>query len=185
MFEHGIAATSVDHVRQQAGVSGSQMTHYFRDKRALIRAVIAWQSDRVIEFNTQAGSATLDSFDALREWVQRHIEMQKALDFVIGCRLGGLAGQLGTSDDQTRAELVLGFDRWAEVVRTGLTSMRERAVLRPDAPVELLTTALIAAHQGGALLAQVKRDITPLREALDGVVDYIATYATAPPILHE
>jgi TetR/AcrR family transcriptional repressor of nem operon len=178
MFEQGIGATSVEHVRQAACVSGSQMTHYFRDKRTLIRAVIAWQTDRIIDFNTQAGATALDSFEALRDWADRHIEMQMARDLVIGCRLGGLAGQLGAYDEQTRLELEAGFDRWAQVVRAGLLQMRERAVLRADAPIESLTTAVVAAHQGGALMAQVERDITPLRDALNGVLDYIASYAT-------
>ncbi len=180
MCEQGIAATSIDQVRRAAGVSGSQMTHYFHDKRTLVHAVIVWQTERVIEFNTQAGTTALDTFEALRHWADRHIDMQKALDFVIGCRLGGLAGQIGAADDQSRAALAVGFDRWAQVVRTGLRSMRSRGVLRPDTPVDKLTTALVAAHQGGALMSQIKRDITPLREALDGVLDYISSYATEP-----
>jgi TetR/AcrR family transcriptional repressor of nem operon len=178
MFEHGVAATTVDQVRRAADVSGSQMSHYFRDKRTLLRAVIAWQSDRVIEFNTRCGTTALDSLAALRDWADRHIEMQKALDFVIGCRLGGLAGQLGACDERTRAELATGFDRWEHVVHSGLTTMRARGTLRADAPVDVLTAALVAAHQGGSLLAQIKRDITPLRDALDGVLDYIGSYAT-------
>jgi AcrR family transcriptional regulator len=177
MFTRGIASTSMDQVRAEAGVSGSQLALYFADKRALVRAVIAWQSDRVIEFNTKHGSVALDSFEALRDWADRHIEMQQALDFVVGCRLGALAGQLGACDELTRTELAIGFDRWTQVVRDGLEAMRARGLLCQGAPIEQLTTMLVAAHQGGALVAQAKRDVTPLREALDGALDYIASFA--------
>ena len=35
----GVAGTSMDDVRRAAGVSGSQLSHYFGDKRDLIREV--------------------------------------------------------------------------------------------------------------------------------------------------
>ncbi|MDT7767869.1 MAG: hypothetical protein QOI30_865, partial [Mycobacterium sp.] len=35
MFEHGVAGTSIDEVRNTAAVSGSQISHYFHDKRDL------------------------------------------------------------------------------------------------------------------------------------------------------
>src|ERR1700742_3348741 len=50
MYEHGVAGTSIEGVRKETGVSGSQMTHYFADKRSRVRAVIAKQSDAVTEF---------------------------------------------------------------------------------------------------------------------------------------
>ncbi|BCJ28636.1 TetR/AcrR family transcriptional regulator [Actinocatenispora sera] len=180
MFDRGVARVGLDRVRRAAGASEAEMVEHFPTKRALVRAVIAWQSDRVIEFNTQAGTVALDSFEALRAWADRHVDMQRALDFVIGFRLGGLAGQLGVCDTETRAELASGFDRWWSVVRSGLAAMQSRGVLVPDAPVESLATALIAAHQGGALLAQVKRDVAPLHHALHGVLDFIESFAAEP-----
>jgi hypothetical protein len=44
MYENGAANTSFEDVRKAAKASGSQMSHYFADKRSLIRAVIAHQA---------------------------------------------------------------------------------------------------------------------------------------------
>ena len=41
MFQRGVAGTSIDEVRNTAAVSGSQISHYFHDKRDLTRQVIA------------------------------------------------------------------------------------------------------------------------------------------------
>jgi AcrR family transcriptional regulator len=38
-------------VRKAAGVSGSQLSHYFRDKESLVRAVIAWRADLIIDLH--------------------------------------------------------------------------------------------------------------------------------------
>ena len=36
MFERGVAGTSTDDVQAAAGISASQLYHYFDDKRALV-----------------------------------------------------------------------------------------------------------------------------------------------------
>jgi hypothetical protein len=38
----------------------------------------------------------------------------------------------------------------------------------------------VAAYQGGMLLAQVARDIAPLRDSLYAAVDHLRTFATTP-----
>ena len=40
IFERGVAETTLEDIRAAAGVSGSQVYHYFEDKQALVRAVI-------------------------------------------------------------------------------------------------------------------------------------------------
>ncbi len=49
MFEHGVAETTLEDIRAAAGVSGSQVYHYFEDKQALVRAVIDYQVDAVLD----------------------------------------------------------------------------------------------------------------------------------------
>ena len=46
MFERGVGGTSIDEVRGAAAVSGSQISHYFDDKRDLTRNVIGARRDR-------------------------------------------------------------------------------------------------------------------------------------------
>ena len=50
MFEHGVAATSLKNLRESAGVSGSQLTHYFQDKRDLTRQVVSARHNEVMAF---------------------------------------------------------------------------------------------------------------------------------------
>jgi TetR/AcrR family transcriptional regulator, transcriptional repressor for nem operon len=46
----------------------------------------------------------------------------------------------------------------------------------PTQPADLL----LAAFQGGMFLAQVARDITPLKDALQTAIDHVQTFATSP-----
>src|SRR5258707_10729504 len=61
MFERGVGGTSIEDVLLAAGVSASQLYHYFDDKQALVRAVIAHQTDRMLALQAPALDA-LDSF---------------------------------------------------------------------------------------------------------------------------
>jgi AcrR family transcriptional regulator len=177
IFERGVAGTSIDDVRRRAKVSGSQMTHYFQDKNALVRAVIEHQLSAVLYFHAQPDLGRLDSFEALRLWADLCVE--KTLDQNVegGCSFGSLAGELAETDASMRADLAAGYERWAEILRSGLAAMRRRGELRADAKPDVLTSVLLAAHQGGSLLSQTKRDIRPLRDALDAALDYIYSYA--------
>ena len=47
--------------------------------------------------------------------------------------------------------------------------MQARGELHPAADPDTVAVALLAAYQGGILLANARGDLTPLRRALDGV----------------
>src|ERR1700759_4395530 len=67
MFENGVAETTLEDIRAAAGVSGSQVYHYFEDKQALVRAVIDFQADAVLD--TQGAHLDhLDTIAGLRAW---------------------------------------------------------------------------------------------------------------------
>jgi TetR/AcrR family transcriptional regulator, transcriptional repressor for nem operon len=44
MFDCGISGTTIEDVRAAAGASSSQVYHYFKDKKALVEAVIEYQT---------------------------------------------------------------------------------------------------------------------------------------------
>lgn len=178
IFERGVAGTSIDDVRKAAEVSGSQMTHYFADKRSLVRAVVALQADTVLELHRLPVLGELDTFEALDLWGELYIAQQKRLAYRGGCSFGSLAGELAEQDDQTRLDLADGFQRWEMLFRHGLRSMRQRGDLRPEANPDELAISLLAALQGGVLLTQTTRDIRPLEMALKNVLAHVRSFAT-------
>ena len=59
--------------------------------------------------------------------------------------------------------------------------MQELGRISAEADPTRLAYLLLSAFQGGMLLAQVARDITPLKEALQAAIDYVQTFATPLP----
>lgn len=173
MFERGVAGTTTEDVRAAAGVSSSQLYHYFADKRALVRAVIGFTTDAVLDAQQQLGE--LDSLDALRSWRNFVVDLQRQRNCQGGCPIGSLASELADEWPEARADLAQGFERWEAQIRRGLRAMRDRGDLYPDADPDHLALATLAALQGGLLLTQTRRDTAPLEAALDAMLDHIAS----------
>ena len=76
-------------------------------------------------------------------------------------------------DDVARMAVARGFGRWEARIRDGLRAMHARGDLPADADPGDLALAMLAALQGGLLLAQVQRDTRPLEVALDAMLDRI------------
>ena len=173
IFERGVAGTSIEDVKEAAGVSSSQLYHYFADKQALIHAVIAHQSEAVIAAQEPL-LGKLDSLDALRAWRNQAVAIEKQLHCKGGCPIGTLAGELAEADPEARADIAQGFARWEEQIAQGIEAMHSRGELPAEVDPDRLALALLAAHQGGLVLTQVRRDPAPLEAALDAMIDHVA-----------
>jgi AcrR family transcriptional regulator len=180
MFEYGVAGTSIDHVRRDAAVSGSQIGHYFDDKRDLTRQVIAARRSDVVAFHTQPRLGALDSLRALQAWADACVANVDVVYRRGGCVYGSLVGELLEADDEVLDDVAAGYDQWLALFRNGLVAMRERGDLRADANPGHLATALVTAHQGGALVTYATGSAEPLRAATDAAVDYVRSFASAP-----
>lgn len=176
IHQHGVAGTSLDDVRAATATSKSQLYHYFTDKSALVRAVIELQVQQVLTAQ-QPELAGAHSMEGLRRWRDRLITLHE--QDARGCPLGRLASELTDRDPAARAALTAGFTRWQHQLATGLEIMRGHGALAPDADPQTLALGLLAAAQGGLLLAHATRSVDPLRTALDLALDSIEA-RTAP-----
>jgi TetR/AcrR family transcriptional repressor of nem operon len=180
MFVRGVRGTGLDDVLATAGVSKGQLYHYFAGKDALVRAVIARQTARVLDGQRPALDA-LDTWAAIASWFDLLVALQEGQGCVGGCPLGSLASELSDQDEAARADLVAAFDRWEGYLARGLDQMRARGELRAVADPAALAAMAMASIQGGVLLAQTRRDVRALRLALDGALAYLRTFAVDTP----
>ncbi|MGO9928979.1 MAG: TetR/AcrR family transcriptional regulator, partial [Mycobacterium sp.] len=180
MYDHGVAGTSLGDVQKAAGVSPSQVYHYFGDKESLMRAVIAHRLHAVL-----ATLGGLDSMAGLRAWRDLVVDTQRQRNCEGGCALGSLVGELAEPYPDCRADLAGGFDQWEATIREGLQAMCDRGELRRTADPDRLATVLLAAVEGGMLLAQVRRDPAPVATALDEVLDRIEDLRPRPAPAHQ
>jgi TetR/AcrR family transcriptional repressor of nem operon len=172
IFQQGVAHTTVEEVRDGAQVSSSQLYHYFEDKPALVRAVIERQADRAIDVQERFD---LSSLDGLREWRDFVVDHARDTGGRFGCPVGSLGSELAETEPEARAMVAASFKRWEASIMAGLLRMHALGRLGPEADPRRLALALLAALEGGLLLAQIQRDPEPLAAALDAMLMLIAS----------
>jgi AcrR family transcriptional regulator len=170
--EQGVAATSLDDVRELARVSKSQLYLYFPEREALLREVAGSTCDTVIDTQADVLSG-FDSVVGIERYLDAIVELQIEQEHPTGCPIATLAGQLADHDEQARLILADGLGRWEDGLRRGLQAMAARSELRPGTDPALLATQTLAILQGGLLLAKVRRDATQMRIAADAVLALI------------
>jgi TetR/AcrR family transcriptional repressor of nem operon len=172
MYVRGVAATTLDDVVAATGVSKSQLYHHFAGKDALVRAVIDHTGQRVIERERDA-LGRVSTIPGLRRWRDALVQNNALLHGAYGCALGSLAAEVSDQDDVARQALSQLFIEWQQLLADVLRRLQDNGALPPDVSIDQLATGLIGALQGGYLLAQTARDVTPMATSLDMALDHI------------
>lgn len=177
MYERGVAQTSFSDVRAASETSKSQLYQHFVDKEALVREVISYRAARLLEQQHQR-LQRLDSLRGLELWRDALVERNALRQGAYGCPLGSLAAEVADVDEEARKEVERYFAAWQGLLSAGLERMRNNGVLGANADPDALATGLLAALQGGYLLAQTARDVRPMEVALDMAIAHVRSFAS-------
>jgi TetR/AcrR family transcriptional repressor of nem operon len=173
----GAAATTLDEVTAGSGTSKSQFYRHFSDKSALVHAVIALRGSRVMEREEQY-LRRVDSLRGLDRWRRAVIQRVTVRRGALGCELGSLSTELSDRDEDARIDLDAHLTSWMSLLADALDRMRKNGTLRPEADTQALATGIMAALQGGYVLAQAARDPRPMEIALELAMASVQAQAT-------
>ena len=102
ILAQGVAATTLDDVRAEAGVSSSQIYHYFAGKEALVRAVVDYRAQTLVGETHEPMLAAIEGIDGLRAWRDTIVSITEAAGCQGGCPLGSLGSELAELDHVAR-----------------------------------------------------------------------------------
>jgi AcrR family transcriptional regulator len=175
MYVKGVNATTLDDVRAASGTSKSQLYQHFAGKEELVRAVVALRAKQVLE---REGSRLRQfrTFGALERWRNALVQTNALQNGAYGCALGSMASELSDQDEEARKTLAETFRGWAALIAAGLRRMQDSGTLSAAADPDKLAVGLMAALQGGYLLAETAHDVEPMETALDMALDYIRSF---------
>ncbi|MFC4998818.1 TetR/AcrR family transcriptional regulator [Dactylosporangium cerinum] len=165
MHQHGLAGPSVDDVLAASGAGKSQFYHYFGSRRDLAAAVLYHQFDRVM--GSQPALRDPDRAD-LRAWRDQVVGAHRDSSHGM-CPLGVFVGQV---DDEPELNGILAelFGRWEKCLADLVSRARDQGRVRSDVDPEDAGRMLLAALEGGAMLAHVHRQPTALERSLDAAI---------------
>ena len=154
----GYAASGLGEIVARSGApKGSLYFHFPGGKQEL--AVTAME--RSAAQLRDAMAAVLDSSDDVTEAIGRLIDALAAglaqSDFADGCPIATVALETAGESEAMRAAAQAAFDSWLEVLEQRLT----RDGVDP-ALAQQRATLVLAAIEGGLILARARRDVAPL-----------------------
>jgi TetR/AcrR family transcriptional repressor of nem operon len=172
MRVRGVGGTTLDDVVSAGAFSKSQLYGHFEDKRALVRAVIELVGEQTIgrERRTLGAVTTLAGLEGWRDQLVEHNALE---DGKYGCPLGSLANEVSDQDPLAREKLNGLFMAWREQFEELFRRLQRDGVISADVDVARLATGFLAAVQGGYLLAQTSRDVTPMASAIDMAITHL------------
>lgn len=163
MAARGIAATGLSDVLAASGTGKSQLYHYFDGKRDLVAAVIDHQLERVL-----AAQPALDGDDT-DAWARGILAAHDEPGGPFSCPLGVLSPQVD-DDPVLRERQAAAFTVWEGRIAAMLERAQRAGRLDAGTDPGELATRLLAALQGGLMLARLHHDPRPLRAALAPVL---------------
>src|ERR1700754_2123019 len=131
IYSEGVHATNNDKLRRAAGVSGSQINHYFPTKESLVLAVIEWQAERVLGLHRSEQFDRFESLEGFRKWAAFYIGYERA--YHEGCSLGSLASEIIKTDLDVHDELADAFTQWRRIFRDALVRLQRQGRLSDEA----------------------------------------------------
>src|SRR5262249_52735134 len=167
-------------VRKAASVSGSQLAHYFADKQAMMRAVIARQIEVVLDFHRQPRLGGLQSFDDFERWADLNMRYLRKIGYEGTPTYHALAGQLSKSDAATRETLAAGYWQWVDLLEEAISGMKGRGLLPAAADPRQLALVIVPAHQGGGTVAFAYREEWAHADAVRYAVNHLRMFAKDP-----
>ena len=176
MYVQGVGATTLDDVITASATSKSQLYHHFDGKGALVRDVVELVGRRMME-REEGALGHVSTIGGLHRWRDALIQNNALQHGAYGCALGSLANEVADHEAVARRMLNELFAAWQQLLAEALRRMQRNGSIVAGVDADQLATGLMAALQGGYLLAQAARDIGPMSAALDMALAHIESFS--------
>lgn len=148
--ERGLSNTYLEHVHAAAGVSNSQLFHYFPDGRAeLLYAVAEYEADQILA-EQEPELSDLTSPESWSAWASKVLQHYRAQG--PNCGLSALVGQLDPGDPRVVDIISELYRRWQDRLAAGVAALQTTGIASSELVPADEAAVLLAGIQGGVLM---------------------------------
>ena len=155
----GLNGTSIKQITETAQVTTGSVYHFFPDgKEQLAAEVIETSGAAYRDLFEMIADAAGDPIAAVGNFFEGAALVLEDTGFIDPCPIGTIAREVASTNETLRQSTTRVFDSWIAAAACRF----ERAGL-PDAHAAELATCVVAAIEGGFVVARAARDATALR----------------------
>ncbi len=164
----GFGATSINDLLGATGLKKGSLYFHFSCKEALGLAILEKARDGFLSFLDMSLSGATPG-KKLDNFLNKVMRTHKKSGFVGGCIFGNTALEMGDAESCFAGFIEKVFEEWVERLRTVVAAAQDSGEIASDLSADVLAGHMVAAIEGGIMLARLKKDEKPLRDALTAV----------------
>ncbi|RNL78362.1 TetR/AcrR family transcriptional regulator [Nocardioides marmorisolisilvae] len=169
-LERGFHGTGIQQVLDEVGVPKGSFYNYFASKEDWGVAVIGHYADTCSRQLVEAQDGAKTPVESLRRFFELQMRDFERTDFVGGCLLANLAGELDGSE-ATRRALRDAFDGWRDGIRDLIAAGQTQGLVRDDMTALELAEMLLESWEGAVIRMKIDKSLAPVRRTLDRLLD--------------
>ncbi len=178
LLEEGIASflrdgyhgTGLKAVLDRVQVPKGSFYNYFASKEDFAIAAIERYAECLAKQLEASLRAEADPISGLRAFFRSQMDEFVAADFIGGCMVANLGGEL-EGHDICREALRTSMLGYRDGLRGALRDAQEQGLLRADLESEAMADLLVAAWEGAVIRMKIERRLAPLEQCLDQLLD--------------
>ena len=177
----GYHCTSLDDVLRESGVGKGNFYYYFKSKEDLGYAIIDRVIEGFIERTLQPAFAdgSADPILQVHAFLDRVLDNLRQRNCVGGCPMGNLASELSDVHEGFRQRLAGIFIEWRSRLTEALNRGQAHGRVRRECQAADVAEFLVAALEGGILLAKVTKDISVMEKCVNELKRHLTLYTTS------
>jgi TetR/AcrR family transcriptional repressor of nem operon len=182
MLRQGYAATSVDDICSEAGVTKGSFFHHFENKEAIGKAAVEWWGAFGTALYAEAWKEVdLDPLDQIRRFFGIMIGFTEREDQVCTCMVGMMSQELAQTHPAMRGECARQLELWTANCARMLAAAKEKHA--PEAPFdpEAVAWYLNSLWQGSMLIGKVEERPALIRSNLRLALAWVESLLTNQP----
>lgn len=174
MLRQGFAATTVDQICAEAGLTKGSFFHHFPSKEAIGKAAVEWWGAFGTALYAEAWKdADLDPLEQLHRMLDIMSGFTERPDQVCTCMVGMMSQELAQTHPAMRVECARQLDNWTANVAKMLSEAKARHPVKQDFDPEQIAWFLNSLWQGSMLIGKTKQQPELIRTNLKLVRGYV------------
>jgi len=165
IFRKGIEATSISDIVKEAGVAKGSIFFHFPDKQTLVSEALKQYENNFFIFLEQSLTGNTPG-ERLINFFENVSKAHKERNYRGGCIFGNTALEMADKNEIFTGIVSNVFKKWVKNLEDVIEEAVKTGEIRNDIQPEVLASTIVAALEGGIMLARLGKSGEPLEKSM-------------------
>ncbi|TYB33352.1 MAG: TetR/AcrR family transcriptional regulator [Flexistipes sinusarabici] len=165
IFQKGIESTSISDIVKEAGVAKGSIFFHFPDKQTLVSETLNQYENNFFIFLEQSLTGNTPG-ERLINFFENVSKAHKERNYAGGCIFGNTALEMADKNEIFTGIVSNVFRKWVRNLKEVIQEAVKTGEIRKDIQPDVLAPTIVAALEGGIMLARLEKSGEPLEKTI-------------------